>query len=164
MRSYVASAFLGFLVLSYVTIFLLTQKRKRAQDVCMASLRLAARMFGRKSPREGKLERVERAPHPSHDRSPPRQKGVGRPRLPLGTRRLRSTLYVEVVTPSGWVSEHRAVMERVLQRPLRPSEMVRHRNRLRYDNRPENLTVRDWRHPAWFVCPTCHRRRARMHT
>jgi endogenous inhibitor of DNA gyrase (YacG/DUF329 family) len=40
---------------------------------------------------------------------------------------------------NGWVLEHRYVMSRVLGRPLRRDEEVNHINRIKTDNRPENL-------------------------
>ena len=42
---------------------------------------------------------------------------------------------------SGWVLEHRAVMEAIVGRYLRRDEHVHHRNGKKDDNRPENLEV-----------------------
>ncbi len=44
-------------------------------------------------------------------------------------------------TRTGWVFEHRFVVEQILGRILEPSEHVHHLNHVRDDNRPENLEL-----------------------
>jgi hypothetical protein len=43
----------------------------------------------------------------------------------------------------GWVAEHRLVAEQVIGRPLTSDDQVHHVNRIKHDNRPENLSVLD---------------------
>lgn len=49
--------------------------------------------------------------------------------------------YVGFKVLNVMILEHRAVMERMLGRPLRPFENVHHKNGQRADNRPENLEL-----------------------
>lgn len=83
------------------------------------------------------------------------------PELRQYPRRLTRDGYVLVRLASGrWQYEHRYVAERMLNRPLAPTEYVVHRNYLHNDNRPENLLIRV-RHPKpappRAQCPVCQR-------
>lgn len=53
-----------------------------------------------------------------------------------------SSGYIFITLPNGErIQEHRLIMEQILGRPLRPDEVVHHKNGIITDNRPENLEV-----------------------
>jgi hypothetical protein len=65
-----------------------------------------------------------------------------------GSKVIRRDGYVKVYFPThpradktGFIMEHRLVMEQVLGRPLERGEHVHHINEVKSDNRPENLQV-----------------------
>ena len=65
-----------------------------------------------------------------------------------GGRRKSSIDYILILKPNhpfcdkmGYVYEHRLVMEQMIGRYLKPSEVVHHINKIRNDNRPKNLEL-----------------------
>lgn len=72
---------------------------------------------------------------------------IHRTALPIGSRRIfhaRGYDYYRVKvdeTTRPWPIEHRWVVEQMIGRPLKPGEIVHHRNHDTLDNRPENLEV-----------------------
>lgn len=79
-----------------------------------------------------------------------------------GGRNLDGNGYVRVLMPehpeadmNGYVLEHRLVKEKELGRYLKPWEKIHHINRIRTDNRPDNLLVSPQAHHGEIYCPRC---------
>ena len=76
-------------------------------------------------------------------------------------RRYNNQGYVMIRINDQWHSEHRVVMEQMIERPLRKGESVHHKNGIRNDNRPENLelwvgVIRHGQRAIDVRCPSCN--------
>lgn len=71
--------------------------------------------------------------------------GIGNKKRPISKKK---NGYIEIFMPQhpnadryGYIYEHRLIMEKCLGRILKSSELVHHRNKIRDDNRKENLQL-----------------------
>ena len=66
-----------------------------------------------------------------------------KPTIPwaIGEKRLNSSGYYLVKTPSGVIPEHRLIISEQLGRELESSEAIHHRNHIKTDNNVENLEL-----------------------
>ena len=67
--------------------------------------------------------------------------------VPVGTTKETVDGYIRVKTASGWVRQHRIVMEEHIGRALSSNELVHHINGRRSDNRIDNLEICTKTHP-----------------
>ena len=110
---------------------------------------------GRKVPQEHieKLRRIHTGKYVSEETrrklSESRKRGHFRsPNWKGGKRTGRTDEYIQVYKPDhpnatkeGYMMEHRLVMEQMIGRYLTKDEVVHHKNKKRFDNRPDNLQL-----------------------
>lgn len=67
---------------------------------------------------------------------------------PVGTKHLATRGYIIIKTPTGWMPEHRYVMEQALGRPLSSNEVIHHIDGDRTRNDIDNLELWSKWHPT----------------
>jgi hypothetical protein len=60
---------------------------------------------------------------------------------PIGTKSEFGEYIFVKIGRTRWIPEHRMIVEQLLGRPLKKTEIIHHRNGIKHDNRPENLQV-----------------------
>jgi hypothetical protein len=80
--------------------------------------------------------------------------------LDNGTRRILPTGYVLIKHKNKWIPEHRFIMEKILNRPLKKGESVHHKDGIRDNNSPKNLelwlgAIRYGQRATDIHCPKC---------
>lgn len=131
-------------------------RTKFCSRACYAAW-LSENQRGDRHPMHGRRHRPESLARMSEEKRATARRGSDSPTWKGGTHISRGyvmvaltalpadeqTIFEPMATRSSGrvIPEHRLVMARRLGRPLRPSEVVHHKNGVKTDNRPENLEI-----------------------
>jgi len=117
--------------------------------------KISEALVGKSKGKENAIKGREKIRESKIGKRNPRWKG-GRYKSPDG--------YIYILSPShphnraGYIAEHHLIMEKILKRFLIKGEEVHHKNKIRDDNRPENLALVTRRTNYGKVkCPFCQK-------